>query len=240
MVVSEKMPAAPAIVTNPSGQTTLKGKVSLPAGLIVERPMIAVRGNPECAVFHPDGKIPSESLVVNANGGVENTFIYVKEGLENYKSEAPTEPVQIDNRGCMYVPHVAGVQVGQPVNFTNSDPTLHNVHATAQNNKSFNIGLPFSGMKQTKTYEKPEIMVHLKCDVHPWMNGYLGVLDHPFFSVTDADGNFEIKNLPPGKYTVEAWHEQLGVQSQTIEIKPQEAKELNFTLKAEATPKTKS
>ncbi|CUT00163.1 Carboxypeptidase regulatory-like domain-containing protein, partial [Candidatus Kryptobacter tengchongensis] len=111
----------------------------------------------------------------------------------------------------------------------NSDPLLHNVHAMPKKNKPFNIGQPVKGMKSYYTFTTPEIMVPFKCDVHPWMSAYAGVLDHPFFSVTDDKGGFEIKNLPPGTYTIEAWHEKLGTQTQTVTVKAGETKTIEFT-----------
>ena len=192
---------------------------------------ISVSGNPECAALHSDGSITSEELLVNG-GSLQNVFVYVKEGFEGQSFTAPAEAATVENKNCAYVPHVIGVQVGQPLNIVNSDPTLHNVHSYSKNSKSWNIGLPIQGMKQTKKFDAPEVMVALKCDVHPWMRGYIGVLPHPYFSVTNGDGSFEIKNLPPGDYLIEAWHEKLGVQSQKIKIEPQETKEIEFKFSA--------
>ena len=177
--------------------------------------------------LHPGGKIGSEELLVS-NGGVANVFIYVKEGLSDYSFPVPTVAAVVENKGCMYSPHVLGVQAGQPVNLLNEDPTLHNVHSFSANSKAWNVGLPFQGMKVMKKFDNPEIMVKLKCDVHPWMLGFIGVVAHPYFTVTDKEGKFEIKNLPPGEYTIEAWHEKLGVRSQTIKIEPQGNQEILF------------
>ena len=217
---------APTMSVDPATAGTLRGKVSF-EGVPPARAEISVRGNPECAIFHKDGKVLSEETVVN-QGGLQNVFVYIKEGLENHSFQAPAAPVEIDNKNCVYVPHVSGAQVGQPVVFLNSDATLHNIHAYAKRNKSWNIGLPFQGVKQTKKFDAPEVMVSLKCNVHPWMNGFLGVLPHPYFAVTGPDGSFEIKNLPPGKYGVEAWHEKLGVQTQEILVKTSEITEIEF------------
>ena len=170
---------------------------------------IPVQGNPECAVLHPGGTIVSEEMLVQ-NGGLQNAFVYVKEGLEGYSFDTPKEPVMLTNSKCVYAPHVLGAQVNQEIIFLNNDATLHNVHAYPKINKPFNLGLPIVGMKQTKKFTQSEVMIPLKCDVHPWMQGYLGVLPHPYFTVTDAEGNFELKNLPPGEYVVEVWHEKLG------------------------------
>ncbi len=228
---AESSSGAPASSTqklsmDPATAATLKGRVILGGETPAAR-TISVKGNPECALLHSNGEILSEEVVAS-DGMLQNVFVYIKEGLENYSFPPPDTAVEIDNKNCVYVPHVTGVQVDQPVVFLNSDSTLHNVHAFPKNSKQFNLGLPFAGMKQTKKFASPEVMVPLKCDVHPWMLGYVGVLPHPYFDVTNSDGSFKLKNLPPGDYLVEAWHEKLGAQSQKITIGPQQTKEIVF------------
>lgn len=226
-VPSASAPASTAAKTvDPATAGVLKGRVTFSGQAPAPRE-IGVAGNPECAVFHPGGKILSDELLIK-NGAVQNVFVYVKSGLDDYRFAPPTEPAVISNKNCMYSPHVSGVQVGQPVTLLNEDPTLHNMHSYSKNSKSWNLGLPFQGMKQTKHFDAPEVMVMLKCDVHPWMTGYVGVLPHPYFAVTGENGEFELKNLPPGKYTVEAWQEKLGARSQEIDIGPHETKSIEF------------
>lgn len=215
---------------DPTTTAVLKGSVLFEGAVPAAKP-ISVKGNPECALLHNNGEILSEEILVS-DGKLQNVFVYIKEGLENYSFSAPAEAIEIDNKNCIYVPHVSGAQVDQPVVFLNSDSTLHNVHAFPKNSKQFNLGLPFAGMKQTKKFSSAEVMVSLKCDVHPWMIGYVGVLPHPYFNVTKSDGSFELKNLPPGEYLVEAWHEKLGTQSQRVTIGSQETKEIEFRFKA--------
>lgn len=217
-------PIDPATVGSVSGKIYLDGEA--PAAK-----MMSVKGNPECALLHQGGQIASEELV-SENGLLQNVFVYVKQGLEGRSFPAPSSPVTIANKGCKYVPHVAGVMAGQPVEFLNEDSTLHNIHSYSKNSKPFNLGLPLVGMKQAKKIDLPEVMITLKCDVHPWMLGYLGVLAHPYFGVTGADGTFELKDLPPGEYVIEAWHEKLGAQTQTVTLGPQETKELEFRFSA--------
>ena len=216
-------------VVDPVQAATLRGKVFFD-GQAPAPAKIPIRGNPECSVFHPDGVVTSEELLTK-DGALRNVFVYVKEGFEGQKFTPPSETVTIENKNCVYVPHVSGAQVEQPVVLLNDDPTLHNIHSYSKNSKAFNLGLPFQGMKQTKKFQNPEVMVTLKCDVHPWMIGYLGVLPHPYFAVTSETGEFEIKNLPAGEYTLEAWHERLGAQSQKIKIEPRETKEIQFNYK---------
>ena len=126
------------------------------------------------------------------------------------------------------------MRVGQPLVILNSDPTLHNIHAMPKGNTEFNTGQPIQGMKTMHTFDKPEVMVPFKCDVHGWMNAYVGVLDHPYFAVTGPDGSFTLKGLPPGTYTIEAWHEKLGTQTTQVTLGAKETKDANFTFKAPA------
>ncbi|MBI1884557.1 MAG: carboxypeptidase regulatory-like domain-containing protein [Chlamydiae bacterium] len=216
----------PTLSIDPQKTGTISGKV-LFKGQALQPKELPMGGNPECSTFH-QGKAYSEELLVK-DGALQNVFIYIKEGLEQYSFTPPQEPVKLNQAKCLYSPHVVGVQVNQPFILVNSDPTLHNVHSYSQANETWNVGMPFEGMEVTKTFSKSEIMITLKCDLHPWMIGYVVVLNHPYFAVTDAQGHFEIKNLPPGKYVIEAWHEKLGTQDQTIEINAQETKELEFS-----------
>ena len=187
------------------------------SGTAPEMGKIAMNADPTCAALHAE-QAKEETVIVNANGTLKNVFVYVKEGLEGKTFPAPTELVSINQRGCQYDPHVFGIQVGQPLQIINSDNTLHNVHSLAEKSKQFNLGMPIQGMKLTKKFETPEIMVKFKCDVHPWMNAYIGVLTHPFYGVTNDTGDFEIKDLPPGEYTLEAWHEKYGAQIQKVTV----------------------
>ena len=166
----------------------------------------------------PEGPSTSEVVVVGPGNGLQNVFVYVKDGLGDRKFPAPSTPVELDQKGCKYVPHVFGAQVGQPVKIVNSDPTLHNVHALPKDNTEFNFGQPLKGMETTRMFDKPEIMVRFKCDVHGWMAAWGGIVAHPFFAVTKPDGSFEIKGLPAGTFTIETWHEQFGLQTQTVTV----------------------
>jgi plastocyanin len=167
----------------------------------------------------PEGPQTSEVLIVGPGNGLQNAFVYVKDGLgAEHKFTAPQTPVVLDQKGCKYTPHVFGVQVGQPVIIVNSDPTLHNVHAVPKANAEFNFGQAMKGMKTTRMFDKPEVMVPFRCDVHGWMASYGGVLEHPYYAVSNADGTFEIKGLPAGTYTIEVWHEQLGTQTTKVTV----------------------
>jgi plastocyanin len=203
-------------LSTPAYAGTLSGKVVF-NGTAPAAQTLDMNADPTCAGAH-SGPVTSEEVLVNANGTLKNVFVYVKEGLEGKTFPAAATAVNLDQKGCRYTPHVFGVQVGQPINIINSDPTLHNVHGMPANSKEFNIGMPIQNMKLTRKFDAPEVMVKFKCDVHPWMSAYAGVLAHPFFAVTGDEGTFEIKDLPAGTYVVEAWHEKYGVQTQSLTV----------------------
>ncbi len=205
---------------------TVTGKASF-TGQAPAPQKIGMDADPTCASLHKE-PVYTEDVVVNANGTLKNVFVYVKEGLEGKTFPPPAQPVVMDQKGCHYDPHVFGIQVNQPLEILNSDATLHNVHGMPKESKEFNLGMPIQGMKLNRKFEKPEIMVKFKCDVHPWMSAYAGVLTHPFFSVTNEEGAFEIKDLPAGSYTLEAWHEKYGVQTQQVTVDEAGSQTIDF------------
>ena len=174
-----------------------------------------------------------ESVVAGAANALSNVFVYVSAGVPAGQTfTAPATPVVLDQDGCRYRPHVFGVMVGQAVEIRNSDPVLHNIKAVAKRNRPFNVSQPNAGMKMTRTFAQPEVMVNLECNVHGWMKAYAGVRPDPFFAVSGPDGSFTIKDLPPGTYTIEAWHEKFGTQTATVTIAGTESKTANFTFAA--------
>jgi plastocyanin len=220
-------PAAPAV--DPAIAATVTGKVTFTGTAPAPAP-IKLGADPYCEKANPG--LTTENAVVAKDGAVGNVFVYVKDGLGDRAFPAPSQPVVLDQKGCHYTPHVLGVQVGQPLQIVNSDDTLHNIHGLPKANKEFNQGQPIQGMKMTHTFSTKEVMIPFKCDVHGWMNAWIGVLDHPYYAVTSTDGTFSLKGLPPGTYTIEAWHERLGTQTQTVTVGEKETKDLAFTFKA--------
>jgi len=195
----------PGVVT---GTITFDGTPPAPRPLRMD-------SDPLCV---PEPGATSELLLVGAGAGLQNVFVYVKDGLGARTYAVPDAPVLLDQVGCRYIPHVFGVQVGQTVMVSNSDPLVHNVHAVPRANKEFNFGQPAKTPPVPRVFDAPEIGVPFRCDVHGWMNAYANVVTHPFFAVTGADGRFEIKGLPAGTYTLEFWHEQLGTQTVSVTV----------------------
>ena len=170
----------------------------------------------ECRTEH-QGPVPSGDVLVR-EGLVENAFVWIKDGLGDRGFELPTAAVTIDQQGCLYRPRIIGAQVGQPVVFQNSDSVLHNVHGTPVVGSAWNFTMSVKGSQRTLKLDKPEVMVSVRCDVHPWMQGWIGVVDHPYFAVTGTDGRFTLRDVPPGDYVVAVWHERFGTREVKVSL----------------------
>lgn len=203
-----------------TGKVTFDGTAPKPA-------RIMMNADPKCMVQHKD-PLYSEEVVVNKNNTLRNVMIYVKDGLGNKTFSPPAQKALFDQKGCRYVPHVLGVQVGQDVEIRNDDPTLHNVHSISKENPQFNIAQPKQGMTMVRKFDKPETF-KVKCEVHPWMSAYIGVFNHPYFAVTGDDGSFTLKSLPPGEYTIEAWHERYGTRTAKVKVERSGSATANFS-----------
>ena len=222
-------PAPDAKKVDPATAATIAGTIVF-EGTPPQNAVINMASDPACGT----ASVTSESIVVD-NGGLQNVFVYIKDGLGNkYLYDAPTAAVTLDQKGCHYVPHVVGIRTTQPLDVINSDSTMHNVHAMPETNREFNQGQPVPGMKNTVTFNVAEVLIPFKCDVHAWMHAYLGVVDHPYFAVSGGGGKFELRTIPPGTYTIEAVHEKLGRQSQTVTLGDKETKQITFTFKRAA------
>lgn len=226
-----RTPPPDAKRVDPATAGNLEGRVTVDGVLPPNEP-IKLGGDPVCERAHKDGA--TSETYVGENGGLGNVFVYVKDGLGLYYFDVPSEPVKLDQVGCMYKPHVFGVRVGQNVEFVNSDSTGHNVHALPAANKEFNFSQPIRTQKDRRSFASPEVMVRIKCDMHSWMAAYAGVVDHPYFAVTDPGGAFEIKHLPPGTYTIEAWHEKLGAQTRQVTLAEKGSADVTFSFKTPA------
>ena len=217
--------ATPAV----ANAATIAGVAKFEAAAAPKMPPLQMGADPFCASQHPTPAL-DEQVVVGGAGELANVIVYVKNPpAGNY----PTPPATVlDQRGCKYIPHVNVVQVGQPIQIKNSDATLHNVHAMPKTNNGFNEGQPVQGMVSTKKFDKPEMTPFLiKCDVHGWMKSFMAVLPHPYHGVSQMNGTFNIANLPPGNYTLVAWHEKYGQQEQQVTVGANEQKAVTFTFK---------
>lgn len=210
---TEPLPAAVPAPVPATGNATITGKITYRGDAPRLNPL-RMNADPYCASMHSQNVV-NEDVLVNPDGTLRDVFVYVKTGITG-TYPPPVTPAILDQAGCLYKPRVQGLQTGQPLLIRNSDDTLHNIHALADQNPAFNLGQPARGMEAKKIFTKPEVMLRFKCDVHPWMTAYLGIVLHPFHATTGDAGTFTLKNLPAGKYTVEAWHEKLGTK--TVEV----------------------
>ena len=214
-------------------KASLKGVVSY-EGEQPKRSQIDTSGDKACHAVHAAEPLLKEDLPLVKDGKLANVLIYLKTGTEKFSYETPATPVVVDQKGCRYVPHVLGVMVEQPLQITNSDALAHNVHGLSpikSGNPDFNKSQPNAGSRDTVKLPYAEVGYIIQCDVHKWMKVKVGVFEHPFFAVTREDGSYEIANVPPGEYEVEAWHETLKTQSGKATIKEDGAVELNFVFK---------
>ncbi len=194
----------------------LAGKVVF-EGAAPKRPVLETEGDPKCHAMHADKPLLSDREVVGADGGVQWAFAYIKNPPAGDHA-VPTDVLHMDQVACAYSPHVLGVRVGQTVAIKNSDPTLHNVRGIARSNKPFNFGQPEKSAARERVFDKAEMEIRLKCDIHSWMTGYIFAMEHPFFAVSDANGAFNITGLPAGDYTLAVWHESFGTQEVPVTV----------------------
>lgn len=199
---------------------------------------ISMDADPACAQSNPN---PQTEDVVVKDGKLANVLVYVKDGktsdgknITGFSFEVPATEVTLDQKGCHYVPHVVGIMAGQKLKVTNSDPTAHNVHPSPKSNKEWNQSQPANAPPIIQTFSRPEVVVPVKCNQHPWMKANIGVLKHPLYAVSGENGAFEIKGVPPGTYTVAIWHERYGEKTQSVTVGAKETKTQDFTVDAAA------
>jgi len=214
----------------PAGTVQIAGVIKY-EGDRPPRSIVKMDADAFCAKAHGGQPVGSEDALISDEGQLANVLVYIKKGLEGKKFPVPTSPAVLDQQGCVYVPHVLAMMAGQQLDIVSSDTTLHNVHCMGKDNPEFNFGMPGPG-RRDRVFRKPEIGVKFKCDVHPWMGAWVHVLDHPCFSVSDRAGAWSINGLPPGEYTLGAWHEKFGEQEQKITVTDAGATDLTFTFKA--------
>ena len=217
--------------TSSSSAASVVGRVSF-EGKRPDPTRITMSTDPTCAKQHP-GLTTGDEFEIGGDGSLGNVVVFVSAGLAGKTFDVPAEPVVEEQKGCMYKPHVLALQAGQKLKIVNSDNTLHNIHPIPANNREWNKAEP-AGAVLEDSFAREEIAIPVKCNVHPWMHSYIAVFKHPYFAVTGKDGAFDLRNLPPGEYTVKAWHEKLGTMTQTVTIASGEMKTIDFVFKAQS------
>lgn len=224
-------PAAPPANTG-TDTAAVKGMVKL-AGVLPTPARINMASDAVCARQHSAAAAYSEDIVGDKNGGLQNVVVYVSEGLGDRTFAVPTQPAVIEQKGCTYQPHVLAMRANQKLQVLNSDACTHNIHPVPANNREWNKAQPPSSIVE-ETFAREEVSIPLKCNVHPWMRAYVAVFKHPYFAVTGKDGSFDLTNLPPGTYTLSAWHEKLGTASQKVTVGSNETKTVEFVFKSKS------
>ena len=209
--------AAGALTVSAQQGGTIQGRVRL-TGTPPANALIRMGADPNCLTINAGKRIVQETVLKGPDGGLANVFASVRGSFPS--SAPPSTPAVIDQRACTYHPRVQGARVGQTLSVKNSDKTLHNIHSMTTKDNAFNTGQPQAGMVFNYKLKSEEVMLHVKCDVHPWMTGYIGVVNHPYHAVTNATGAFTISGVPPGKQTIQVWHERYGALTQTVDIRP--------------------
>jgi plastocyanin len=186
-------------------------------GVPPKRRTISMAAVANCAKMHSSPAL-TESVVPGDNGTLQNVVVYLRGDFSQYSFDAAKSPAMIDQNGCVYSPHVLALASGQQLRVTNSDDTTHNIHAAPMKNRGWNESQPPQSSPINEAFARPEIGISVKCNVHPWMKAYISVFSNPYFQVTGKDGSFKFDNVPPGTYTLTAWHEQYGTKEQTVTI----------------------
>ena len=217
-----------AAAQGPMGTARIVAKVVL-TGTPPPPTKLQMNADPFCAKAHQGQTVLSQTVEVGADGALKDAFVFVKDGAPG-PYPAPSTPATINQKQCIYIPHLLGVMPGQPVEIINSEATLHNIHPMPVTNPAFNIGMPIQGMTQLRKFAKSEAPFPVKCDVHPWMSAYIGVFSNPFFGVSTDQGE-ELQNLPAGTFQVQAWQEKYGAQTQSVIVAAGETKQITFTFK---------
>jgi plastocyanin len=236
LVGCASQPPAPEPKREPEApRGSIIGKVTF-AGKRPAAKRIDISEDEECVKLNKGGMY-DQSIVVNRDGSLGNVFVYVKAGLKGETGSIPTAPVVLDQKGCQFSPRVLAIRTKQTLNVTNSDPVTHNVHPVAQKNREWNQSQAPGDPPIERRFGYPEVLVRVKCNIHNWMRSWLAVMDHPYYAISKPDGSFEIANIPPGDYTIEAWQEALGTQEQQVHVDPAGKATMAFQFKAEQTSK---
>ena len=233
---TEATPAnSSAQAVDPTTAGSIMGMVKLD-GTPPKMKVINMSAEPACAKDHSNMPAMTQDVVPGDNGTLQNVVVYLQGDFSKYKFDEPTTPATIDQKGCMYSPHVLALRTGQPLDVVNSDPVTHNIHPVPKDNREWNQSQPPGAMPIMQSFAREEVAIPVKCNVHPWMKAYFAVLNNPYFQVTGKDGSFDLKDVPPGTYTLIAWHELYGTQKQMITIGPKESKTVTIAFNTNSAP----
>lgn len=226
--------SAPAATSGVAVDAATAGSVSGTVQLMGTPPKmkpINMAAEPSCAKQHAT-PVTSQEVMLGKDGALENVVVYLKGDFTKYKFDAAQSPATITQKGCMYDPHIVALQTSQPFQVVNADPVTHNIHPIPKDNREWNESQPPGAAPIDRNFSHEEIAIPVKCNIHPWMKAYVAVFDNPYFAVTGADGSFDLKNVPPGSYTLMAWQELYGTTQQAITIGPKESKTLKLVFQA--------
>ena len=193
--------------------------------------VISMESDVACSQEHSNEPVAEDIVQVGPDAGLANAFVYIQAGLEGKKFEPAKDPVVLDQRGCLFVPRALGIRAGQVLALRNSDKVTHNIHPVPKNNREWEQSQPPGAPDAPHKFARGEVMIPVKCNIHQWMHAYIGVVEHPYFAVTGADGSFDLSNVPPGDYTLAVWHEKLGEQTQQVHLAPSATQSLEFIYK---------
>ena len=229
--ISVNAPAGKSVDAATAGSIT--GTIKL-NGVPPKMKVINMAAEPSCAKDHEKQPAMSEDVIPGENGTLQNVVVYLQGDFSQYTFTMPTTPVTFDQKGCQYHPHVLALMMNQPLQVINSDPVTHNIHPVPKDNREWNQSQPPGAAPIDQSFAHAEIAIPVKCNIHPWMKGYIAVFSNPYFEVTGKDGSFEIKNVPPGTYNVTAWHELYGTTQQSVTVQPKESKNITLTFNTAA------
>jgi plastocyanin len=221
-------PAASAPVDE-ANAATVNGKVAF-TGEKPRIPTIDMSANPACARAHSGAPAKSEEVVINDNGSLRNVLVYVK-GVPDRQYPTPSTAATLDQKGCMYGPHVIAVMAGQNIEIKNDDPTNHNIHPLPKINQEWNESQAPGSDPKMRSFAREEMdpPIAVKCNVHPWMRSYIAVSNNPYIAVTGDDGSYTIKGLPPGSYTLVTWHEKYGKKEMPVTVAAKDSKTVDVS-----------
>lgn len=224
------------VAAQAAGRGAIKGHIRL-MGKLPGNPVIRMGVDPMCARINAGKRVVQETVAASLDGSLANVFVKLQGTFP--KTPISAAPVTIDQRGCIYVPRVVGIQAGQTLQIRNSDALLHNVHSSSPlKDNNFNVGQPLAGMVNQFRLKEEDAMVHLRCDLHTWMSSYIGVVSHSYFAVSNAAGTFVIDDVPAGTYTIHAWHERYGPLTQIVRVKAGGAVVADFSYTGAEKPPT--